>query len=199
MTAVASGTRREAILAHLAAHPDLTAHELARAIGAASHITDLLRNMESKAQVVSLPGCRPGRGRPVHVWRVAPPGTVPPPRPPAPAEVLARRRERDRRNTAARRARLRSVARQPAAPQLRGAACASADPALFFPAPGDAAAEAAAAAICAGCPVRAACYEQAVQNGERWGIWGGINFEAAAAAVTGNATSREEPSYDRTA
>ena len=189
MTAVAAGTRREAILAHLATRPDLTAYELRRSIGAASHITDLLRAMEARAEVVARTERRPGQGRPVHVWRVAPPGTVPPPRASEAAEIVARRRERDRRATAARRARLRPAVPQSAALPLRGAACAGADPALFFPEPGDAETEARAAAICAGCPVRAACYERAVQYGERWGIWGGVNF----------ATSREEPNYDRTA
>ena len=168
-----AGTRREAILAHLAAHPDLTAHEIARAIGAASHITDLLRNMESKAQVVSRPGCRPGHGRPVHVWRIAPPGTIPPPRPPVPAGVLACRRARDRRNTAARRARARGPLA--GALDLPGAACRGEDPDLFFP--GSAEDEAKAVAICSACPARAACRDRAVLNGEQSGIWGGINFE----------------------
>jgi len=182
-------TRREAILACLASYPDLTAYELRRAIGAASHITDLLRSMEARAEVVSRTERRPGQGRPVHLWRVAPPGTVPPPRTSEAAEIVARKRERDRMATAARRARMRRAVLQPAALPLPGAACAGADPALFFPGPGDAETEARAVAFCAGCPVRAACYERAVQYGERWGIWGGVNF----------ATSREEPSYDRTA
>jgi len=187
VTAVAAGTRREAILAHLASHPDLTAYELRRAIGAASHIADLLRSMEVKAQVVSRTERRPGQGRPVHVWRVAPPGTVPPPRTSEAAGIVARRRERDRQATRARRARLRPVVPPPSASLLPGAACLAANPALFFPEPGDAETEAQAVAICAGCPARAACYERAVQNRERWGIWGGVNF----------ATSREEPNYDR--
>lgn len=186
MTAVAAGTRREAILACLTEHPDLTAYELRRVIGAASHITDLLRAMEAKAQVVSRTERRPGQGRPVHLWRVAPPGTVPP-RVSEAAEIVARRRERDRRAAAARRGRLRSAPPSPSAPTLRGAACLGADPGLFFPEPGDTETEARAVAICVGCPVRAACCERAVQNGERWGIWGGVNF----------ATSREEPNYDR--
>ena len=195
MTAVAApGTRRAAILAALASHPDLTAFELVRVIGAASHIGDLLRSMESKAEVVSRTERRPGQGRPVHLWRVAPPGTVPPPRTSEAAEIVARRRERDRRATAARRTRLRPAVPVPPAPLLPGAACPDADPALFFPQPGDAEAEARAVAICAGCPVRAACYERAVRNGEGWGIWGGVNFETRPrpAAVT---TSREEPDY----
>jgi WhiB family redox-sensing transcriptional regulator len=34
-----------------------------------------------------------------------------------------------------------------------------------------------AKAICASCPIRVACYERAVANRERYGIWGGVNFE----------------------
>jgi DNA-binding transcriptional ArsR family regulator len=176
----AAGTRRARILAHLADHPDLTAHELARLIGTASTVTDLLRDMQLKGQVIARTERRPQQGRPVRLWRLAPPGTVPPPRPPQAAEIVARRRERDRRATAARRARMRAPVRQPAAIALPGAACRTADPALFFPEPGDTGAEAQAQAVCVGCPVRAQCYAQAVENGERWGIWGGVNFGTTA-------------------
>jgi hypothetical protein len=172
----AAGTRRARILAHLAGHPDLTAFELARLIGTASTVSDLLRDMQLKGQVIARTEWRPEQGRPVHLWRLAPPGTVPPPRSSRPAEIVARRRERDRRATAARRARMRAPVPQPAALALPGAACRTADPALFFPEPGDTAAEAQALAICAGCPVCAQCYARAVANGERWGIWGGVNF-----------------------
>ena len=174
----ATGTRRARILAHLADHSDLTAYDLARAIGAASTVTDLLRDMESKAQVVSRTVRWPGQGRPVHLWRVAPAGTLPPPPASHAAELAKRRRERDRVATAARRAR-RLGARVPpvGAAALAGAACRGEDPALFFPDQGDAETEAAAQAICRGCPVRAACYARAVQVGERYGIWGGINLE----------------------
>jgi hypothetical protein len=179
VSAVAAGTRREAILAHLADHPDLTAHDLSRVIGAASTVSDLLRDMQLKAEVISRTERRPGQGRPVHLWRLAPPGTVPPPRTSEAAEIVARRRERDRRATAARRARLRPAVPQAAVPLLPGAACLTADPALFFPDPGDTSAEAQAVAVCARCPVRAACYAGAVQRGERWGIWAGVNFQTA--------------------
>jgi hypothetical protein len=172
----AAGTRRARILAHLAGHPDLTAHELARLIGTASTVTDLLRDMQLKGQVIARTERRPQQGRPVHLWRLAPPGTVPPPRTSQAAEIVARRRERDRRATAARRARMRAPVPQPAAISLPGAACQTVDPALFFLEPGDVGAEAQAVAICAGCPVRAQCYARAVENGERWGIWGGVNF-----------------------
>ncbi len=85
-------TRRAVILAHLAYHPDLTARELSRVIGAASTFTDLLKDMEAKAQLVSRTVRRPRQAGLVRLWRLAPPGTVPSPRPPVPAEVLARRR-----------------------------------------------------------------------------------------------------------
>jgi hypothetical protein len=178
----AAGTRRARILAHLARNPDRTAHELARLIGTASTVTDLLRDMQLKGQVIARTERRPQQGRPVHLWRLAPPGTVPPPRSSQAAEIVARRRQRDCRATAARRARMRSPIRQPTAIALPGAACRTADPALFFPDPGDTRTEAQALTVCAGCPVRAPCYAQAVENGERWGIWGGVNFAMTAAS-----------------
>jgi hypothetical protein len=168
-------TRREAILAHLADHPDLTAYDLARVIGAASDVTDLLRVMEVRGEVVARTERRPGQGRPVHLWRLAPPGTMPPPRTSDAARIVERRRERDRRATRARRTRARAPAN--GAVLLPAAACAGADPALFFPDPGDTETEAKAAAICSACPARAACYAGAVQRGERWGIWGAVNLE----------------------
>ena len=187
----AAGTRRARILTHLARHPDLTAHELARLIGTASTVTDLLRDMQRKGQVLARTEWRPEQGRPVHLWRLAPPGTVPPPRSPEAPEVVVRRRERDRRATAARRARTRAPDPQPAALPLPGAACRTADPVLFFPEPGDTGAEAQALAVCAGCPVRAQCYARAVENGERWGIWGGVNFGTT--GMSGSAEPRQEP------
>jgi WhiB family redox-sensing transcriptional regulator len=94
-----------------------------------------------------------------------------------PAEVLARRRDRDRISTAARRARARGPFAGAAA--LPAAACIGTDPALFFPEPGDTETEAQAVAICAGCSVRAACLARALANGERFGIFGGVNLETA--------------------
>lgn len=31
--------------------------------------------------------------------------------------------------------------------------------------------------ICAGCPVQALCLSQALENRERYGVWGGVDFE----------------------
>jgi WhiB family transcriptional regulator, redox-sensing transcriptional regulator len=177
VTAVLAGTRREAILSHLVGHPDLTSSELRRVIGSGSDVAPLLLDMRAKAQVVVRTARRPGQGAQVRLWRIAPEGTVPPPRPPVAAEVLAAKRERDRRATAARRAR----ARVPfaGAASLPDAACAGADPALFFPERGDTETEARAKAICARCPVRAACLARALENGERFGVFGGVNLETA--------------------
>ena len=52
------------------------------------------------------------------------------------------------------------------------AACAGLDPRVFFPAPRQSARP--ALAVCAACPVRAACLEHAVSAPERWGVWGGV-------------------------
>jgi WhiB family transcriptional regulator, redox-sensing transcriptional regulator len=191
--AAAAGTRREAILAHLADHPDLTASELVRVVRSGSPVSDLLRDMAAKGQVVRRGGRRPGQAGQVSLWRVAPPGALPPPRPPVPAEVLARKRERDRRATAARRARARPLAA--GAASLPGAACVGADPALFFPDLSDHAAERQAVAICARCPVRGECYAAAVTRGERWGIWGGQNLEARRPPVD---AARRTPARERT-
>ena len=51
------------------------------------------------------------------------------------------------------------------------AACRGGDPKIFFP---DSLADTEAAeAICKGCPVQVPCGEFAVQNGEKYGVWGG--------------------------
>jgi len=194
----AEGTRRAAVLAHLAAVPELTAGELARAIGAGYSISELLVAMEARAEVVSRTEWQPQQGRQVRVWRLAPPGAVPPPRPEVPPDALARRRERDRITQQARRARRRAPVEQPIAVVLPGAACVGTDPRLFFPDPGDLATE--AEAICAGCPARAECYAGAVRRGERWGIWGGVNFEAANRSYPSvSAPARGVTSYGSTA
>jgi len=54
------------------------------------------------------------------------------------------------------------------------AACAGADPALFFPTQGDNCGE--AKAICATCPVTAECLEYAMAMGSAVeGVWGGTS------------------------
>lgn len=53
------------------------------------------------------------------------------------------------------------------------ALCAQVDPDLWFPERGGAVS--AAQRICRGCPVRVECLADALVNGERFGIWGGLS------------------------
>jgi WhiB family redox-sensing transcriptional regulator len=204
VTATAVRSRSARVLRHLADHPGLTVGELGRALGMPRQLLGTLRRLEQKAQVVAVIRWDPDQGREVSRWRAAPPGTVPPPRRAAEPEVLRRHREQDRLNQRARRARAKGLMVLPGmeppslrslpavAADLPGAACRAADPDLFFGPDGERKAERQAReekarAVCAGCPVRRRCYEQARANGERWGIWGGVNLE-----VTASATSRKE-------
>lgn len=174
----------------LAANPGQTAQQVGRALGLRSNAMRTLRAMQYDAEVIAVPQWRPQMGRTVSVWHVAPPGTVPPPRPAPDPKALARRRSRD----AAARRELRAQASGKPSPfsslqggpvptrRLAGPACATADPALFFP-PAEYEAPAArrrrvrlAAEVCAGCPGRAACYLAAAERREPWGVWGGIDF-----------------------
>lgn len=54
-------------------------------------------------------------------------------------------------------------------------ACADVPTNLFFPAKGDNSSVKAAKAICASCPVKAECLQMAMDNVERFGIWGGTS------------------------
>lgn len=49
------------------------------------------------------------------------------------------------------------------------------DPNVFFPGRGDMHAVLTAKAICNDCSIRADCLEWALDNSERWGIWGGAS------------------------
>jgi hypothetical protein len=183
--ATAAGTRRARILAHLKQHPDLTAYELAKALGITSSLHGLLRAMERKGQVIATTEWRQQQGRRVSVWRIAPPETVPSPAAMSP-EVIDRRRLGRRLSQQRRRARARGVRILPPAEipvtfahravsvLPPGAACLGANPDLFFPPEGDDGAE--AKAICASCPIRSECYDLACANGEKAGIWGGEDF-----------------------
>ena len=51
--------------------------------------------------------------------------------------------------------------------------CLGVDPDLFFPERGASTRE--AKEVCRGCEVRAECLEFALQNGEKFGIWGGLS------------------------
>jgi WhiB family redox-sensing transcriptional regulator len=51
--------------------------------------------------------------------------------------------------------------------------CAQTDPEAFFPEKGGSTRE--AKKVCVGCDVRAECLEYALENDERFGIWGGLS------------------------
>jgi WhiB family redox-sensing transcriptional regulator len=193
LTRMPSGARAAMVLEHLQDHPGLTAGEIGRAFGLRTSMLDLLRRLEQRAQVVAVTSWMPDQGKPARRWQIAPPGIVPSPRPPADPQAVARQRERDRLATRARRARARglhvdpgleppSLKDRPAvAADLGDAACRTEDPELFFPPdderPADRKARVArAVAACHECPVQAACYAAAVANGERHGVWGGVDF-----------------------
>ena len=53
------------------------------------------------------------------------------------------------------------------------ALCAQTDPEAFFPEKGGSTRD--AKRVCASCEVRDQCLEYALQNGERFGIWGGLS------------------------
>jgi WhiB family redox-sensing transcriptional regulator len=53
------------------------------------------------------------------------------------------------------------------------ALCAQTDPEAFFPEKGGSTRE--AKRVCLGCDVRGECLEYALENDERFGIWGGLS------------------------
>ncbi|MEN9989659.1 MAG: hypothetical protein RL508_638 [Actinomycetota bacterium] len=53
------------------------------------------------------------------------------------------------------------------------ALCAQTDPEAFFPEKGGSTRD--AKRICSGCEVKAQCLDYALQNDERFGIWGGLS------------------------
>ena len=61
------------------------------------------------------------------------------------------------------------------------AACQGHDPAHWFADRREAGSER-AKAVCAGCPVRAACLDYAVVTDQRWGVWGGLTADERGAA-----------------
>lgn len=181
---------RTRILACLAASPGLTAGQLGRALGLRSNAMRTLKAMLYDAEVIAVPQWRAQMGRNVLTWHIAPPGTVPPPRPePDPGE-LARPRERE---TAARRTAARSG--PPRRPDLSAGACRGADPDLFFRRDGEGRAEwhrrqAAAKAICGGCPVWRQCLTYALDSGEAFGIWGACDEDDRRAILRRQAARR---------
>lgn len=66
---------------------------------------------------------------------------------------------------------LASVLQTYAVAWMRDAICAQTDPEAFYPEKGGSTAE--AKRVCMGCPVRRDCLEYALENNERYGIFGG--------------------------
>jgi hypothetical protein len=182
MSAPAADTQART-LAFLKEHPGRTAWQIAIALGyrpeqlnsAAGTLFAQLREMGRNGQVVAVQEFRPQQGRQVNLWHLAPAGT----RVPASSGEAARHRARNRVNQR----RPRSRQPNPAVPIASaawdlpdGPACAGADPDLFFPLPGQPADP--AKAICGTCRMRAVCLARARANGERYGIWGGVDLSA---------------------
>jgi WhiB family transcriptional regulator, redox-sensing transcriptional regulator len=185
------GPRQAAVLEHLAEHPGLTAGELERFFGLKHSLLPTLRKLEQAARVVAVTAHEPSQGKPVSRWSVAPPGTVPPPVAPADPVQAARVRERDRESLRARRSRRAAgarIVRRASLPDFTGAACRTADPELFFGSDAERMTDrqcraAQAKAICAGCPIRAACLAWALDTGQAFGIWGGADEDERGAML----------------
>jgi WhiB family redox-sensing transcriptional regulator len=73
------------------------------------------------------------------------------------------------------------------------AACRSHDPNLWFPERGQSDHVRQAKAICASCPVREQCLEQAIADGETVGIWGGLSGREMKAERKRRAGGRRGP------
>jgi hypothetical protein len=190
--------RRERILAHLAGHPDRTVHEICVELGfmrtsgrgCTGGVLYLLRRMEQQALLVARTEFRAQQGRQVRLWRTTPAGIVPSQRGVSQAAVGRRpepgRVSKRRGRTPARGVAVSAGVRVAAVPWTLpsgAAACRGTDACLFFPEPGQS--DAQAKAICAVCPVRAECLAVALANGERYGVWGGVNLEAGEHVVSG--------------
>lgn len=70
------------------------------------------------------------------------------------------------------------------------ARCAEADPEAFYPDKGES--SLAAKRICARCDVRDDCLQEALERGERFGIWGGTSPRQRRTLLTAAATRRAE-------
>lgn len=65
------------------------------------------------------------------------------------------------------------LAEQAAPSWQERALCAQTDPEAFFPEKGGSTRE--AKRVCTGCDVRSECLDYALENDERFGIWGGLS------------------------
>jgi WhiB family redox-sensing transcriptional regulator len=192
---------RPRILAELTKRPGQTTHEVAAALGygkpESRKIARIITRMWQRGELAAGTTFRPQQGREVRIFAVALPGTPPQPRRETPAQAK-HRREADRARQARSRAKNADRIGQPRADYRSGtrtglgrlvhAAACRADPGLFFGPDGEdprvrGRRITRARAICFSCPIRARCLEVAEANSERFGIWGGVDFEAARPAV----------------
>lgn len=58
-------------------------------------------------------------------------------------------------------------------PWMEDGVCNQTDPEVFFPERGNSNRD--AKRVCMGCPVREQCLEYALENVERYGVWGGLS------------------------
>ena len=70
------------------------------------------------------------------------------------------------------------------------AKCLGVDPDLFFPERGASTKE--AKAVCRECPVRGDCLESALENNEKFGIWGGLSERERRRIRRARALEREQ-------
>jgi len=75
------------------------------------------------------------------------------------------------------------------------ALCAQTDPELFFPGKGQPVRP--AKRVCAGCEVRAECLQEALDRGERFGIWGGLTARERRALARQPRRVRRCPEHGR--
>lgn len=159
----AARKRREEILTHLRKCPGLTATQLSLATGrSSSSLLADLKALAADGRVRSLQQREPVRRQPVSTWFCTSAG-------PVTLDAVRHKKNQDYV------AKCSYHAGPELARPLPGAACTGADPGLFFAETEED--EAAAKAICRRCPVRVSCLDGARARRERFGIWGGVNFE----------------------
>jgi hypothetical protein len=203
---VTTAAVRPRILAELARRPGQSTHELAAALGYgkpdSSRVAKIVTRMWERGDLAAGTTFRPLQGRTVRIFAIPLEPQRRPPRPAAPGQA-ERARARNRTNQARSRARRQGRAitpsagrririTRPAASLGRAtaavAACRTADPGLFFSPDNELSSRretqrqrdrriARARAVCFSCPIRARCLQVAETNRERYGVWGGVDFE----------------------
>lgn len=76
------------------------------------------------------------------------------------------------------------------APWTASALCAQTDPEVFYPEKGESTLP--AKRVCARCPVRSECLEEALSRNERYGVWGGLSERERRALLCSSAGAAVE-------